>query len=206
MMAKPRSSPSSTSNLSRCGRRSCSRFRARSAPAYAPSPASANTIQPTVVMVCASCCSCSPYCLLRVRMVPRQRSIGRAASRHRGRRAWSDERRAAGVARRRGLPISCAIPVKGPITRVWSPVGCCSMWSDLFDHRRGDRRRPHRIRHHDSAIRRRPVRLLPRLTAGLGPFQRVRHHHFRGRRPVLAADDYQHPRHRFAGGCAQNRR
>lgn len=67
-------------------------------------------------------------------------------------------------------------------------------------------RRPHRIRHHDSAIRRRPVRLLPRLTARLGPFQRVRHHHFRGRRPVLLADDYRHPRHRFAGGCAQNRR
>ena len=64
----------------------------------------------------------------------------------------------------------------------------------------------HRIRHHDSAIRRRPVRLLPRLTARLGPFQRVRHHHFRGRRPVLLADDYRHPRHRFAGGCAQNRR
>lgn len=40
----------------------------------------------------------------------------------------------------------------------------------------------------------------------LGPFQRVRHHHFRGRRPVLLADDYRHPRHRFAGGCAQNRR
>ena len=44
------------------------------------------------------------------------------------------------------------------------------------------------------------------LTARLGPFQRVRHHHFRGRRPVLLADDYRHPRHRFAGGCAQNRR
>ena len=31
----------------------------------APSPASANTIQPTVVTVCASCCSCSPYCSAR---------------------------------------------------------------------------------------------------------------------------------------------
>ena len=98
MMAKPRSSPSLTSNLSRCGRRSCSRFRARSAPAYAPSPASANTIQPTVVMVCASCCSCSPYCSARPN--------GSASAVHSASCFTPSRpgRRAAGVARRRGLP------------------------------------------------------------------------------------------------------
>ena len=57
----------------------------------------------TVVTVCAPAAR-ARRTVLRVRMVPRQRSIRPAASRHRGRCAWSDERRAAGVARRRGLP------------------------------------------------------------------------------------------------------
>ena len=67
------------------------------------SPASANTIQPTVVMVCASCCSCSPYCSARPNG---SASAVHSASCFTPSRpcAWSDERRAAGVARRRGLP------------------------------------------------------------------------------------------------------
>ncbi len=82
------------------------------------------------------------------------------------------------------------------------------MWSICCDRSTvGDHRRPHRIRHPDSVQSASGLfGFFLRLTARLGPFQRVRHHHFRGRRPVLLADDYRHPRHRFAGGCAQNRR
>ena len=190
----------------------CSRFRARfGSRRTRRSPASANPTPPTAGMACASCCSCSPYSSARPNGSASAGSIGRGAAR-RSRPACCGVISVvlpAVLLADRGHPTHAQHRQRVPTTPAWSPAGRCSLWSDLLDHRRG-RSPPTRARIRHRACCKPPAACFGFVLGsplGLGPCPTCSPSSFSVVVGLFSlADDYRHPRHRFAGGCAQNRR